>query len=162
MQMVGWVKERQRHRPTIDRTKHGGSASLTLLDPPYEFPIRSAFLAAGLFDLRAALADLELRVALANHIDSAATLHDLAIGVAVLERANAADNFHRIGLLFGEQMWFSGCLAALARAEYTKSYETFNASGGGYREQVTGDRSFWPSPACARNAFQDSLRGSAS
>ncbi len=46
-----------------------------------------------------ALADLELRIALANHVNSAAPSHDLAIGVAVFQRADATDNFHRIDLV---------------------------------------------------------------
>ena len=36
-----------------------------------------------LLDFSAALADFEFWVALANHVDSPASLHDLAIGVAV-------------------------------------------------------------------------------
>ena len=55
-------------------------------------------LAAGLFDLGTALAHLELWIALANHVDSATSFDDLAIGMAVFQRANAADNFHRIDL----------------------------------------------------------------
>ncbi len=60
-------------------------------------------LAASFLDLRAALADLELRDTLANDVDSATTFDDLAIWVAVLQRADAAYNFHRIDLkcLFG-------------------------------------------------------------
>ena len=56
-------------------------------------------LAACLFDLRSALADLELGIALTDHVDPATSLNDLAIGVAVFQRANAADNFHRIALV---------------------------------------------------------------
>ena len=44
------------------------------------------------------LADLETRIALADYVDSPTPLDDLAIGVAVLQCANAADNFHRIDL----------------------------------------------------------------
>ncbi len=55
-------------------------------------------LAAGLFGLCSALADLEFRIALANHVNSATSLDDLAIGMAVLQRANAANYFHRIDL----------------------------------------------------------------
>jgi len=55
-------------------------------------------LSAGLFDLSSTLADFESWVALANHVDSASSLDDLAIGVAVLQRAYAANNFHRIAL----------------------------------------------------------------
>lgn len=63
----------------------------------------SNHLAASLLHLGAALADLELRVAFANDVNSAAAADDLAIGVAVLQRTDAADNFHRIDLkcLFG-------------------------------------------------------------
>ncbi len=53
-------------------------------------------LAAGLFDLRTTLANFEFRIAFADHIDSAASFDHLTIGVAVLQRANAADYFHRI------------------------------------------------------------------
>ena len=45
------------------------------------------------------MADLELRIAFANHIDSAAAFDHLAIGVAVLKGADTADNFHRIDLV---------------------------------------------------------------
>ena len=55
-------------------------------------------LAARLFDLGPALANLEFRIALANHVDSATSLDDLAVGVPVLQGTNAADNFHRIDL----------------------------------------------------------------
>ena len=55
-------------------------------------------LAAGLLDLRPALADFEFRIAFADHVDSTTTLHDLAIGVTVFQGTNAADNFHRIDL----------------------------------------------------------------
>jgi hypothetical protein len=62
-----------------------------------------AILSTSFFDLRAALANLEFRNALANDIDTAASLDDLAIRVAVLQRADATYNFHRIDLkcLFG-------------------------------------------------------------
>jgi len=56
-------------------------------------------LATGLFDLRTPLAHLELGVALANHVNAATPSDDLAIGVAVFQRADAADNFHRIDLV---------------------------------------------------------------
>ncbi len=55
-------------------------------------------LSAGLFDLGSALTDFEPRVALANHVDATSSFDDLAIGVAVLQRAYAANNFHRIAL----------------------------------------------------------------
>ena len=56
-------------------------------------------LAACLLGLGTALADLELWVALANHVDSAAALDHLAIRVAILQGADAADNFHQIELV---------------------------------------------------------------
>jgi hypothetical protein len=87
-------------------------------------------LSAGLFDLGAALADLELWIALANHVDSAASLDDLAIWVAVLQRANAANYFHRIDLdrcfVYGLVCFFHKSEAA----EYTGSLDTFNAKRG--------------------------------
>ena len=46
-----------------------------------------------------ALADLELWVALADHVNTTATLYDLAIRVAVFEGSNATNYFHRIDLL---------------------------------------------------------------
>ncbi len=55
-------------------------------------------LATGLFDLRTALTDFELWVALANHVNSATSLNDLTIGVAVFQCADAAYYFHRIDL----------------------------------------------------------------
>ena len=57
-----------------------------------------ATLATCLFDLGSALAHFEFRIALTNHINSATSFDDLAIGMAVLQRANATDNFHRIDL----------------------------------------------------------------
>ena len=59
---------------------------------------RGATLASCLLDLGSALTHFELGIALANHIDSATSFDDLAIGMAVFQRANAADNFHRIDL----------------------------------------------------------------
>lgn len=56
-------------------------------------------LATSFFDLGTALTDLEFRIAFANHIDSAAAFDHLAIGVAVLQGADTADNFHRIDLV---------------------------------------------------------------
>lgn len=52
-------------------------------------------LAAGLLDLRATLANLELRIALADHVNATAAFNDLAIGVTVLQGTNAANHFHR-------------------------------------------------------------------
>jgi hypothetical protein len=57
-----------------------------------------AQLSPSLFHFGAALADLETRIALTDHVDSATPFDDLAIGVAVFQCANAADNFHRIDL----------------------------------------------------------------
>ena len=53
-------------------------------------------LATCLLDLGATLADFKFWVALADHVDSAASFDDLAVGVTVFESTNAADNFHRI------------------------------------------------------------------
>lgn len=73
-------------------------------------------LTPGLFDLSAPLADFESRIALTNHIDSTASLDDLAIGVAVFQRTNAADYFHRIDL---EQCFVYGliCFFLIGRME---------------------------------------------
>lgn len=57
-------------------------------------PLSACFLHFG-----TALADFELWIAFANHIDPPASLDDLAIRVAVLQSANTANNFHRIDLL---------------------------------------------------------------
>ena len=62
------------------------------------FQAEAVFLPASFFNFRAALADLETWIALADHVDAAASLDDLAIGMAVFQRADAADNFHRIDL----------------------------------------------------------------
>lgn len=51
--------------------------------------LSAAFLAFG-----PALADLELRIALADDVDPAATANDLAIRVTVLEGPDGADDFH--------------------------------------------------------------------
>lgn len=51
-------------------------------------------LATGFLDLRAALTNLEFRIALANDVHSTTPLDDLAVGVTVLQGADAADNFH--------------------------------------------------------------------
>jgi len=59
---------------------------------------RGRKLAAGLLDLGTTLTHLEPRIALADHVDSATSLDDLAIGMAVFQRTNATDNFHRIDL----------------------------------------------------------------
>ena len=57
-----------------------------------------ARLTPSLLALGTALADFELRVALANHVNSTTSLDDLAIGVPVFQGTNAADNFHGITL----------------------------------------------------------------
>jgi len=51
-------------------------------------------LSTGFLGFCIALTDLELRIAFANHVNSAATTDNLAIRVAVLERTDAAYNFH--------------------------------------------------------------------
>ena len=51
-------------------------------------------LATSLFDFRAALADFEFWIAFADHVNAAAAFYNLAIRMAVLQRADAADNFH--------------------------------------------------------------------
>jgi hypothetical protein len=51
-------------------------------------------LTASFFDLRSTLANFELGVAFADHVHSAATLDDLAVGVTVFKGADTADNFH--------------------------------------------------------------------
>jgi hypothetical protein len=80
-------------------------------------------LATSLFGLGVALADFELRIALADHVDPTASFDDLAIWVAVLQRANAANNFHRIDLVrFIVYVVFS----VLGKAEYSVSPESFN------------------------------------
>jgi hypothetical protein len=56
-------------------------------------------LAPSLLHLGTALADFELGVALANHVNTPTSFDDLAIWVAVFQRANATDNFHRIDLV---------------------------------------------------------------
>ena len=43
-----------------------------------------------------ALAGLELRVGLADHVDRALALHDLAIGVAALGGSERGKNFHGV------------------------------------------------------------------
>ena len=63
-------------------------------------------LSACFLDLGAALADFEFRIAFANDVNSAASLDDLAIGVAVLQCTDAANNFHRTRLGFKRK----GCL----------------------------------------------------
>ena len=92
-----------------------------------DFRQTTADLAASLLDLCSALTDLELRVALANHVDSATSLDDLAIGVAVFQRTNAADYFHRIDLnrciVYGLV-----CFFPIGKdAEYTVCLNSFNA-----------------------------------
>ena len=52
-------------------------------------------LTASLFDLGSALTDLEFWIAFTNDVNASSTLDDLAIGVAIFQCANAADNFHR-------------------------------------------------------------------
>lgn len=51
-------------------------------------------LASSLLHLGATLADLEFRIALADHVHTTAAFDDLAVGVTVLQCSNAADNFH--------------------------------------------------------------------
>jgi hypothetical protein len=51
-------------------------------------------LAAALLGLRATLANFELGIAFANHVNAAAATYDLAIGVAVLEGSDRANDFH--------------------------------------------------------------------
>ena len=80
-----------------------------------------------LFDLRAALADFEFRVALANHVHPPASLDDLAIGVSVLEGTDAADNFHRVVLVgLGSAPRKGGSVHREGR-EYTVYRSRFNA-----------------------------------
>lgn len=75
------------------RTKKASSLELAI---PHRNP--QTRLSPGLFHFGAALADLETRVAFADHVDSATPFDDLAIGVAVFQCAYAANNFHRIDL----------------------------------------------------------------
>ena len=65
---------------------------------PGLFGIFGIKLAFAFTVLGSALAYLVAWIALANHVDSATSFDDLAIGMAVLQRANATDNFHRIDL----------------------------------------------------------------
>jgi hypothetical protein len=51
-------------------------------------------LSTSFLRLGVALANLELRIALANHVNPAAATHNLAIRVAVLQRTDTANNFH--------------------------------------------------------------------
>ena len=51
-------------------------------------------LASGFLALSAALTDLELWIALANHVNTAASLDHLAIRVAGLQRSNATNDLH--------------------------------------------------------------------
>lgn len=44
--------------------------------------------------LRATLANLEARVALANHVDSATTSNNLAVGMTKFKRTDGGNNFH--------------------------------------------------------------------
>ena len=61
-------------------------------------PAASSFLATRLFRFGSALADLELGIALTDHVDSSPSLNDLAIRVTVFQSTNAANHFHRIDL----------------------------------------------------------------
>lgn len=70
------------------RTKKAGTR------PALSKSIRRCRLATSLLHLRAALANLELGVALANHVHATTTLHDLTVGMPVLECSDAADDFH--------------------------------------------------------------------
>src|SRR6056297_977278 len=51
-------------------------------------------LATAFLDLGAALADFKLRIAFANHINSATPSNDLTIGVAILEGTDTANDLH--------------------------------------------------------------------
>jgi hypothetical protein len=51
-------------------------------------------LAAGLLRLGVPLTYLELRVALANHVNPAPSSNDLAVRMTVLQRTNATYDFH--------------------------------------------------------------------
>ena len=55
-------------------------------------PVNS--LATAFLDFGTALADFEFRIALANHVNSASSTNDLAIGVPVFQGTNAADDLH--------------------------------------------------------------------
>ncbi len=115
-----------------------------------------ARLATSLFDLGTALADLEFRIAFANHIDSAAAFDHLAIGVAVLQGADTADNFHRIDLVGRSFIFYSsrctaGCwsdFSTLARAEYSVFYISFNGKQRGSQDDKPG--SFYYPLVCCR------------
>lgn len=62
-------------------------------------PSQGSRLSTSFFNLRSALTDFELWVTLTNHVNSATSFYNLAVGVAVFQRADTADNFHRIDLL---------------------------------------------------------------
>ena len=57
-------------------------------------------LSTSLFDLSAALPDFELWIAFADYVNATPPLHNLAVGMAVLQGTDAADNFHRKRLKF--------------------------------------------------------------
>ena len=60
---------------------------------------RTRRLATGLLGFGAALADLELGIAFADHIDTTTSLNDLAIRMAIFQGANTTNDFHRIDLV---------------------------------------------------------------
>lgn len=62
-------------------------------------PSQGSHLSTSFFNLSSALTDFELWVTLTNHVNSATSFYNLAVGVAVFQRAYTADNFHRIDLL---------------------------------------------------------------
>ena len=64
------------------------------LAPLRGHPPCKADLAAFLFDFGSALADFEPWLAFADHVDPAAATDNLAIGVAVLQGSDRADNLH--------------------------------------------------------------------
>lgn len=83
----------------MDGTRHSWGILLTGIHSVSHCPITSGiFLAPGFLHLGAALADLELWITFANHVNSATSFHNLAVGMAIFQRTNAADNFHRIDL----------------------------------------------------------------
>jgi hypothetical protein len=96
--MINWCRAAQRCKWN-QRIKKRLTSSQSQAKIGIGSQIRERKLAAGLFDLGTTLTHLEPGIALANHVDSAPSFDDLAIGVAVFQRANTADNFHRIDLV---------------------------------------------------------------
>ena len=88
-----------KHHPLSECRQQNTTHSPTAVKPRKPRPntqlSRSeARLPTSFLGLGVALANLKLRVALANHVNSATTAHNLAIRVAILKRTDAADNFH--------------------------------------------------------------------